>query len=101
MTGTALAAILLLLSGVLLGVPVAVILAIVILLLEVVRSVWTRNGLPGLRSLRAPHRRDGPPLRRAPPPRPDDLGRGDPRDHRGLQPQEPAARLAQGRGRRE
>ncbi len=52
MTGTALAAILLLLAGVFLAVPVAVILAIVILLLEIVRSVWTRNGLRGLRYVR-------------------------------------------------
>jgi uncharacterized protein (DUF58 family) len=52
MTGTALAAILLLLAGAFLGVPVAAILAIVILLLELVRSIWTRNGLTGLHYVR-------------------------------------------------
>ena len=45
MTGTAFLAILLLLGGTLVGVPVAVILAIVMLLLEVVRAVWARFGL--------------------------------------------------------
>ncbi|MBA2720693.1 MAG: DUF58 domain-containing protein [Chloroflexi bacterium] len=45
MTGTAFAAILLLLAGTFLNVPVAVILAIVVLLLEIVRAVWTRYGL--------------------------------------------------------
>jgi uncharacterized protein (DUF58 family) len=53
MTGTAFLAILLLLAGVVLAVPVAVILAIVILLLELVRAVWTRNGLRGLRYTRS------------------------------------------------
>src|SRR5829696_7935986 len=45
MTGTAFFAILLLLGGTLLEVPVAVILAIVVLLLEVVRAIWARLGL--------------------------------------------------------
>ncbi len=45
MTGTAFLAILLLLAGTFLNVPVAVILAIVVLLLEIVRAVWTRYGL--------------------------------------------------------
>jgi uncharacterized protein (DUF58 family) len=53
MTGTALAAIGLLLLGVIFAVPVAVILAIVILLLEIVRAVWTRNGLRGVHYRRA------------------------------------------------
>ena len=48
MTGTAFLAILLLLAGTLVNVPVAVILAIVVLLLEVVRAVWTRLGLQGV-----------------------------------------------------
>jgi uncharacterized protein (DUF58 family) len=45
MTGTAFLAILLLLAGTFVDVPVAVILAIVVLLLEVVRAVWSRFGL--------------------------------------------------------
>lgn len=45
MTGTALLAILLLLIGAFLDVPVAIVLAIVVLLLEVVRAVWARFGL--------------------------------------------------------
>ena len=53
MTGTALAAVGLLLLGIVFGVGVAVILAIVILLLEVVRAVWTRNGLQGVHYRRA------------------------------------------------
>ncbi len=48
MTATAFAAILLLLLGTFLNVPVAVILAIVVILLEVVRQVWTRYGLRGV-----------------------------------------------------
>jgi uncharacterized protein (DUF58 family) len=49
MTGTAILAILLLLAGVVTVVPVAIILAIVILLLEIVRGIWAANGLRGLR----------------------------------------------------
>jgi uncharacterized protein (DUF58 family) len=45
MTGTAFLAILLLLAGTIVDVPVAIILAIVVLLLEVVRAVWARSGL--------------------------------------------------------
>ena len=45
MTGTAFLAILLLLVGTFLGVPVAIVLAIVVLLIEMVRSVWARFGL--------------------------------------------------------
>lgn len=45
MTGTAFLAILLLLAGTFLDVPVAVILAIVVLLLEIVRAVWARYGI--------------------------------------------------------
>ncbi len=52
MTGTAFLAILLLLAGVVTAVPVAVILAIVILLLEVVRGIWAANGFRGLRYAR-------------------------------------------------
>lgn len=48
MTGTAFAAILLLLLGTFLDVAVAVILAIVILMIEIVRQVWTRFGLSGV-----------------------------------------------------
>jgi uncharacterized protein (DUF58 family) len=48
MTGVAFAAILLLLLGTFLHVAVAVILAIVILMIEVVRQVWTRFGLTGV-----------------------------------------------------
>lgn len=45
MTATALGGLLLLALGTVLDVPVAVVLAIVILLLEVVRSIWARYGL--------------------------------------------------------
>jgi uncharacterized protein (DUF58 family) len=45
MTGTALLAILLLLFGTFLGVPVAIVLSIVVLLIEIVRSFWARFGL--------------------------------------------------------
>jgi uncharacterized protein (DUF58 family) len=45
MTGTAFLAILLLFAGTFLQVPVAVILAIVVLLIEVVRAVWAQLGL--------------------------------------------------------
>ncbi|MEO5939793.1 MAG: DUF58 domain-containing protein [Candidatus Limnocylindrales bacterium] len=45
MTGTAFLAILLLLGGTFLGVPVAIVLAIVVLLIEIVRSVYARFGL--------------------------------------------------------
>ncbi len=45
MTGTAFLAILLLLAGTFLGVPVAIVLSIVVLLIEIVRSVWARFGL--------------------------------------------------------
>jgi uncharacterized protein (DUF58 family) len=45
MTGTALLAILLLLTGTFLDLPVAIVLSIVVLLLEVVRAVWARFGL--------------------------------------------------------
>jgi uncharacterized protein (DUF58 family) len=48
MTPVAFAAILLLLLGTFLNVSVAVILAIVILLIEIVRQVWTRFGLAGV-----------------------------------------------------
>src|SRR5258708_21539255 len=48
MTLIALAAILLLLLGTFLQVPVAVILAIVVLLIEMVGQVWTRFGLDGV-----------------------------------------------------
>jgi uncharacterized protein (DUF58 family) len=48
MTGVAFAAILLLLLGTYLDVPVAVILAIVVLTIEMVRLVWTRFGLSGV-----------------------------------------------------
>lgn len=52
MTATAFAAILLLLLGTALDVAVAVVLAIVILLLEVVHAVWARHGLRGVRYAR-------------------------------------------------
>jgi uncharacterized protein (DUF58 family) len=45
MTGTAFLAILLLLAGSFLNVPVAIVLSIVVLLLEIVRDVWARYGL--------------------------------------------------------
>ncbi|HEX2756342.1 MAG TPA: DUF58 domain-containing protein, partial [Candidatus Limnocylindrales bacterium] len=45
MTGTAILAILLLLTGTFLDVPVAIVLSIVVLLLEIVRSIWGRFGL--------------------------------------------------------
>jgi uncharacterized protein (DUF58 family) len=45
MTATAFLAILLLLAGAFLDVPVAIVLSIVVLLLEVVRAVWARFGL--------------------------------------------------------
>ena len=45
MTGTAFLAILLLLAGTFVNVPVAVVLAIVVLLLEVVRAIWAERGL--------------------------------------------------------
>jgi uncharacterized protein (DUF58 family) len=45
MTGTSFLAILLLLAGTFLAVPVAIVLSIVVLLLEVVRGVWARLGL--------------------------------------------------------
>ncbi len=45
MTGTAFLAILLLLGGTFLGVPVAIVLSIVVLLIEIVRAVWARFGL--------------------------------------------------------
>ena len=48
MTATAFAAILLFLLGVILSVPLAVFLAIVVLLLEVVHAVWARWGLRGV-----------------------------------------------------
>jgi uncharacterized protein (DUF58 family) len=48
MTGIAFAAILLLLLGTFLEVPVAVILSIVVLMIEAVRQVWTRFGLSGV-----------------------------------------------------
>src|SRR5258706_15997460 len=48
MTGVAFAAILLLLLGIFLEVPVAVILSIVVLMIEAVRQVWTRFGLSGV-----------------------------------------------------
>jgi uncharacterized protein (DUF58 family) len=48
MTGTAFLAILLLLAGTFLAVPVAIVLAIVVLLLEAVRAVWARLGLERL-----------------------------------------------------
>jgi uncharacterized protein (DUF58 family) len=48
MTGVTFAAILLLLIGTLLDVPVAVILAIVVLVVEIVAQVWTRFGLTGV-----------------------------------------------------
>jgi len=49
MTGTALLAILLLLGALFLGSPVAAILAIVVVLLEVVRAVWSVYGLREVR----------------------------------------------------
>lgn len=48
MTGVAFAAILLLLLGTFLDVPVAVILSIVVLTIEIIRQVWTRFGLSGV-----------------------------------------------------
>ena len=45
MTGTAFLAILLLLGGTFLDVPVAIVLSIVILLIEIVRAFWARFGL--------------------------------------------------------
>ncbi|HEX5824967.1 MAG TPA: hypothetical protein VFY18_10970, partial [Candidatus Limnocylindrales bacterium] len=48
MTGVAFAAILLLLLGTFLDVPVAVILAIVVLTIEIVGQVWSRIGLSGV-----------------------------------------------------
>ncbi len=52
MTPVALAAILLLLIGTFLDVPVAIILAIVVLLVEIVRAVWARYGLHDVRYVR-------------------------------------------------
>jgi uncharacterized protein (DUF58 family) len=52
MTGTTFLAILLLLAGVFANVPVAVVLALVILLLELVRAVWARRGLKDVRYTR-------------------------------------------------
>jgi uncharacterized protein (DUF58 family) len=52
MTGTTFLAILLLLAGVFTAVPVAVVLALVILLLEIVRAVWARRGLSEVRYTR-------------------------------------------------
>jgi uncharacterized protein (DUF58 family) len=51
-TGTAFLAILLLLAGVIFRVPVAIVLAIVVILLEVVRGYWMRNGLRDVRYTR-------------------------------------------------
>jgi uncharacterized protein (DUF58 family) len=45
MTLTALFAIVLLLVGTWLDVPIAIVLAIVVLILEIVRAIWARNGL--------------------------------------------------------
>jgi uncharacterized protein (DUF58 family) len=45
MTGTGFLAILLLLAGTFLDVPVAIVLSIVVLLLEIVRAIWARFGL--------------------------------------------------------
>lgn len=48
MSGLAVAAILLVLAGAFVGVPIAVVLGIVVLLLETIRAVWARYGLRGV-----------------------------------------------------
>ena len=45
MTFTAFLAIVLLLAGTWLDVPIAILLAVVVLVLEMVRTIWARNGL--------------------------------------------------------
>lgn len=48
MTGRAFGAVVLVLAGAFVGVPIAVVLGIVVLLLETIRAVWTRYGLRGV-----------------------------------------------------
>jgi len=48
MSGLAFAAVLLILAGAFVGVPIAVILGIIVLLLETIRAVWARYGLRGV-----------------------------------------------------
>jgi uncharacterized protein (DUF58 family) len=48
MSGRAFAAVLLVLAGAFVGVPIAVVLGIVVLLLETIRAVWSRYGLRGV-----------------------------------------------------
>jgi uncharacterized protein (DUF58 family) len=48
MSGLAFGAVLLVLAGAFLGVPIAVVLGIVVLLLETIRAVWSRYGLRGV-----------------------------------------------------
>ena len=48
MSGRAVAAILLVVAGALIGVPIAVVLGIVLVLLETIRAVWARYGLRGV-----------------------------------------------------
>jgi uncharacterized protein (DUF58 family) len=48
MTGRALAAVLLVVAGAFVGVPIAVILGIVLLVLETIRAIWARYGLRGV-----------------------------------------------------
>ena len=89
MSGQAFAAVLLVLAGAFIGVPIIVVLGVVVLLLETIRAVWARYGLRGV-TYRAAARLG-----------PHDMGRRDPDDDRGLEPQAPAARLAPCRRRRE
>ena len=58
MAARVLSALVLLLLGSLLGVPIAILLGTLALLLEVVHAAWARNGLTGVRyrrELGAPH----------------------------------------------
>jgi uncharacterized protein (DUF58 family) len=48
MSGRAFAAVLLVLAGAFAGVPIAVVLGIVVLLLETIRAIWSRYGLRGV-----------------------------------------------------
>src|SRR5262245_14037898 len=48
MSGLAFAAVLLVLAGAFIGVPIAVVLGIIVLLLETIRAVWSRFGLLGV-----------------------------------------------------
>jgi uncharacterized protein (DUF58 family) len=53
MSGRAFAAVLLVIAGAFVGVPIAVVLGIVVLLLETIRAVWSRYGLRGVTYRRA------------------------------------------------